>query len=220
MRTRVGDLSPRAMAFLAAAAVLLYALSVWFMYVSPKRSEAALAAEQLAAAELRLVEAQAAANSPSSSGVPVSEILRLAKAMPSGNDQAGLVLELTRLAEASGVALRTIIPQPAVAVAGEPTMISVEVTVSGGYHKISGFLRRIRTLVTIRRGKLRATGRLLNVQNVELVESLADGFPTLDGTITLYAYVYDGPIAPEETPRSETDELEPSSTASATGSTD
>jgi hypothetical protein len=97
-------------------------------------------------------------------------------------------------------------------------MVPVAVTVGGSFYKITRFLRRVRTLVTVRRGKLRATGRLFIVQDVELVESIAEGFPTLDATITLEAYVYDGPIAPAEAPQSDSEELQPSGGTSAAGS--
>lgn len=219
MKARISSLSPRALVLLAAAAVLLYAVAAWLVFVSPKRSEASRTADELVTAELRLAEAQAAAHRPSGAGVQVSDVFRLAKAMPSSGDQAGLVLELTRLAERSRVALRSITPQAPAEGAGGATMVPVAVTVEGSFFKITRFLTRVRTLVTVRRGKLRATGRLFSVQDVELVESAVDGFPTLDGTITLHAYVYDEPIAPPELPEGQNEELEPTGGAAAAGST-
>jgi Tfp pilus assembly protein PilO len=218
---KLNSLSPRALALLAGAAVLLYAVAVWFVFVSPNRADAARAKEELAAAELELAEAQAAAHRPDGAGVPVSEVLRLAKAMPASADQAGLVLELTRLAEASGLGIRGITPQAAALGAGGATLIPVAVAVEGRFRQIQGFLRRARTLVTVRDGRLRARGRLFIVQDLALTESVTDEFPTLDATITLHAYVYDGPIAPVEIPGAEEEEeLEPSGGNTAAGSTD
>ena len=219
MSSRLASLSPRTLALLAAGAVLVYAFALLLLVVSPKRSEVARLGDDIAAAELRLVEAEAALNRPRSAGGSVVDVLRLAKAMPQSLDQPGLVLELSRLAEGSGVTLRSIAPQAPVVGAGGATMIPVAVTVGGSYFEISRFLQRTRTLVTVRRGKLHATGRLFTVQNVELVESLTEGFPSLDGTITLNAYVYDGPIAPAEAPDQPDDELQPSNGTSAAGST-
>lgn len=217
MRTRIASLSPRAMTALAIAAVIVYAAVVWLLLVAPKRSEASSLVEQIAAAEIRLAEAQAAAHRPSEAGVPVSDVFRLAKAMPASDDQPGLVLELSRLAKASGVTLRSITPQAPVTGAGGATTIPVAVTVGGSYFEIARFLQRIGALVTVREGRLHATGRLLTVQNIELVESATDGFPTLDATITLNSYVYDGPIVPAGEPASE---LSPTGgTAAAVGST-
>jgi Tfp pilus assembly protein PilO len=197
---RVTSLSPRTIVALAGGAVLVYAIAAWFLVVSPKRSEASSLGSDIAAAEIRLAEAKAAANRPRTVGGPVSDVLRLAKAMPENGDQPGLVLELSRLARSTDVTLRSISTQAAVVAAGTPTTIPVVVTVGGSFFKISRFLQRTRTLVTVRRGRLRATGRLFTVQNVDLVESATDGFPLLDATITLNAYVYDGPITPAAAP--------------------
>lgn len=219
MTARVSSLSPRALLLLAAAGVLLYAAAAWFLWVSPKRSDVSRTTAELAAAEVRLEEARAAAHRPSGAGVPVSDVFRLAKAMPSSGDQAGLVLELTRLAERSGVALRSITPQAPAEGAGGATMVPVAVTVEGSFFEITRFLMRVRTLVMVRGGELRAKGRLFSVQNVELVESAVEGFPTLDATITLHAYVYDAPIAPPDVPEGESEELQPTGGTAAAGST-
>jgi Tfp pilus assembly protein PilO len=215
---RLATLSPRARAALAAGAVLVFAAAAWFLFVSPKRSEASRLESEIAAAEVRLAEAKAAANRPpAAAGGTVSDVLRLAKAMPESGDQPGMVLELSRLAKSSKVTLRSISTQETVAVAGAPTTIPVVVTVGGSFFQITKFLQQARTLVTVRRGQLRATGRLFTVQNVELVESATDGFPQLDGTITLNAYVYDGPITPVEVPTLPESELPPTGQAAAGG---
>jgi Pilus assembly protein, PilO len=217
MKNAAASLPPRAVLGIAAAAVLLYGLVVWFFVVSPKRAEVADANADVAAAELRLIEAQAAENRPGGAGVSVSDVFRLVKAMPRSDDQPGLILEISRLAKASGVTLRTITPQPAATGAGGATMIPVAVTVGGDYFDIARFLRRTRALVTVRNGQVRATGRLFSVQEVALVESSTDGFPMLDATVTLNAYVYDGPILPPDVPTPEPEEELPTGSAAAGG---
>jgi Tfp pilus assembly protein PilO len=217
---RVSTLSPRALAAIAGVAVLVYAVAAWFLFVSPKRSEAASVQADIAAAEIRLAEAKAAANRPRpAAGGPVSDVLRLAKAMPESGDQPGMVLELSRLASSSKVTLQSISTQDTVPVAGAPTTIPVVVTVGGTFFQITRFLQQARRLVTVRKGELRATGRLFTVQNVELVESATDGFPKLDATITMNAYVYDGPLTPVETPTLPESELPASTGRAAAGST-
>lgn len=218
MKARLETLSPRALLALALGAVLVYSLVVLFLLVMPKRSEAASLGTDVAAAEISLAEAQAAANRPQSGGAPVADVFRLAKAMPSNTDQPGLVLELDRLARSSGVTLGSITPQESVVGAGGATMIPVAVVVGGSYREITRFLAGTRRLVMVRHGKLRATGRLFTVQSVELSESKSGGFPNLDGTITLNAYVYDDPIAPPSAPAPPAEEL-PSSGATAQGVT-
>lgn len=219
MRAQIASLSPRALLGLAVGAVLIYGLVVWFLFVSPKRAEVSNARTDVTAAGLRLAEAQAAANRPGGGGVPVSDVFRLAKAMPASDDQTGLILELSRLARGSGVTLSSITPQAPVGGAGGTTMVPVAVTIGGSYFDISRFLRRTRTLVAVRAGELRATGRLFTVQNLALVESITDGFPLLDATMTLNAYVYDGPILPPDLPDEPEDDGSSSSGSTAAGGT-
>lgn len=219
MKARLAELSPRVRVGLALAAVLVYAVAVWFLVVAPKRSEAASLAADVAAAELQLAEVRAAANRPKAVSAPVADVVRLAKAMPSTADQPSLVLELARLARAAGVTLGSIAPdEPDVDAAGA-TRVPVAVAVTGSYRKIMRFLRSTRQLVSVRGGKLHATGRLFSVQGIELSESSTGKFPLLDATITLDAYAYDGPIVPP-TPVTPPSQEEPSTSgATAAGGT-
>lgn len=219
MTKRLASLSARSLLVIAGAVVVLYAAAVWMLMVSPKRSEAATAKADLAAAELRLVDAQSASSGPRGTGTPVADVFRLARAMPATVDQPGLVLEISRLAKHTGVEVRSITSQEQVAEVGGPASIPITVTISGRYARIASFLARTRRLVTIRDGKIDATGRLLSVQSVALVESARDGFPALDATIALDAYVYDGPIAPPDIPAPE-EELPVSGGTDAAGRTD
>ena len=207
MKARLESLSTRSTILLVGAVVLVYAAMVWLLFVSPKRAEVGTARADVVAAELRLVEAQAVANRPSSGGSRVADVFRLAKAMPSTADQPGLVLEISRLAKQSGVTLRSISPKEPVAGVGGPSLIPITVTISGSYRQITRFIARTRGLVKVRGGKIHAMGRLLSVHGVTLVESVNAGFPKLDASLEIDAYVYDGPIVPEEVPEPATEEL-------------
>jgi Tfp pilus assembly protein PilO len=203
VRDRLASLPPRAVLGFAIAGVLVYAALLFLLFVSPRRSEAARLDEDVAAAELRLSEAQSAQHRPARRGSPVSDVLRLTKAMPSSGDQAGLVLELSRLAERSGVRLRSISSEALTEGVGGTTTIPVAAVVTGSFRQITTFLRRTRSLVVVRHGRLRATGRLFAVQNITLTESVDRRFPKLDAAISFDAYVYDGPIVVETPPPSE-----------------
>jgi Tfp pilus assembly protein PilO len=201
MRARFASLPPRALLAIGVGAVLLYAMVVWFLLVSPKRAEATTLSEDVVAAELRLAEARATASRPTRpAGTRVSDVLRLAKAMPASTDQPGLLLELELLGRATGVQLGSITLQEPVINLGGPTAIPVVVTVDGSYRQVTRFVRRARELVRVRGGEVRATGRLFTVQAVEIAESKAHGFPRLDAAITLNSFVYDGPLVPVTPP--------------------
>jgi Tfp pilus assembly protein PilO len=221
MKSRISSMSPRTLQIAAGVTVLVFAAALWFLLVAPKRSATADAESRLADAQLRLAEAQAAANRPRGSGAPVSDVFRLAKAMPASTDQPGLVLEIASLADRTGVTLRSFTPETAAAAVGGPTLIPLTVSVGGSYAQITKFLRATRELVSVRDGNIRATGRLFTIQSVTLGESVAHGFPKLDATIMLNAYVYDGPIVPVEAPVDPASEEELSTDgASASGSID
>ena len=203
MKARLAGLPLRAQIAIALGIVLLYAAVVWFLLVAPKRSEAASVSEDVIAAQLDLASAQLKARRPAPAtpaDTSVSDVLRLAKAMPSRADQAGLVLELDRLARSANATLGSIAPGEEVVGAGGATTIPVVVTVTGSYRQITRFLQHTRALVSVHRGAVHATGRLLTMQSVNLVESSTRHFPYLDATITLNAFVYDGPIAPPAPP--------------------
>jgi hypothetical protein len=214
MKARIAALPPRAVIALALGAVLVYVLALWFLFVAPKRAEAGTLADDVIAAELRLVAARGTSTRPQGGGTRVSDVLRLAKAMPSSADQPGLVLELDRLARSTGVKLGSITPREPLSSAGNPTAIPVVVTAEGSYRQITRFVRRARELVRVHGGDVRATGRLFAAQAVELTESTAKGFPFLDATITLNAFVYDGPIV-AVTPAPGTAESEDTSSGSS-----
>jgi Tfp pilus assembly protein PilO len=214
MKARLDGASSRSLIALAIGGVLLYGLVVWFLVVAPKRSEAATLRADIATAELKLAQTQATAHRPQSAGASIADVFRLAKAMPSSTDQPGLLLELDLLARASGITLGSITPQDPVLGASGAMLVPIEVMVGGSYRQITRFLAGARRLVTVRHGRLSATGRLFTVQGVELSESSTRGFPLLDGVIKLNAYVYDEPIAPPSAPVSAGDD-ETSGTSAA-----
>lgn len=219
MKARVADLSPRARLAIVAAAVLVYALAAWFLLVAPKRAEVTKLGDEIVAAELRLADARVTANRPRKSAAPVTDVVRLAKAMPSSADQPSLVLELAVLARRAGVTLGSIAPAEPTIDGSGATLVPVVVSVSGSYGRITTFMKYARELVGVRGGKLAASGRLFSVQGVELSESATGKFPKLDATITFNAYAYDGPIVPPTPPTPTPSEDESTSGATAAGGT-
>jgi hypothetical protein len=189
--------SRRAVLGLVAAAVALYAVALWFLVVSPKRAEASRLEADVVAAEESLVAARAAAaGRPGAPETRVSDLFRLAKAMPASSDQASLLLELDVLARKANVAIASVTLQEPTMLAAGSTAIPVAVTVEGSYRDLTRFLRQMRQLVGLSGGNPHARGRLLTVQSVELTESKERGFPRLDAAILLHAHVYDAPIVP------------------------
>jgi len=133
-----------------------------------------------------------------------AEIVRLGKMMPQSEGIPGLIVELTKTAEASGVKLDDITPgllQP-----GNPFGIqAITLKASGRYFDVEDFLYRVEEYVAFRNASFRATGRLLQVTSLKI----AAGSTTTSGTtgtstttvpplvvdLSINAYVWGGPVA-------------------------
>jgi len=198
-------LSPRALFVAVIGGVLVYALVFWFLMVSPKRAEATELKAEVAALEITVNEARIAAmprSNEDTKPIAVADIFRLAKAMPAVPDMPGILLELDRIAEETGVEFQSVTPL-ASAVVGDFQTVPITLAFDGNFYELSDFLFRLRTLVGVRGGELRAAGRLFSVETISFAES-PKKFPDLSATLSVVAYVYgtDAPAsagAPAET---------------------
>jgi Tfp pilus assembly protein PilO len=182
-------LSTRTLYLAVAGGLLVYAVAGWFLLASPKRSEAAKLADEVAATETTLAAARlAVTRKDDAQPIAVADIFRVAKAMPSVPDMPGILLELARLAEESGVEFESITPQVATADATFQR-IPISLTFDGNFYELSDFLFRLRTLVRVRSSELHARGRLFSVSTLAFEESV-NGFPNLRASLTVDAFVY------------------------------
>jgi hypothetical protein len=186
--------STRTLGVVVAVLVLAYAAGGYFFVVSPKKSEASRLDEEIATTNVELMEARAAvATQDDTQPIAVADIFRLSTAMPSTPDMSGIVIELERIAAETGIRFKSITPGAAVPV-GAYYSVPVDVAFDGTFYALSDFLFRLRTLVTVRRGELHATGRLYSVGTVDFSES-DKGFPRLAANLKLNAYVYGTDVA-------------------------
>jgi Tfp pilus assembly protein PilO len=186
----VKRITPRTLGVIVGVLVLAYAAGGYFLVVSPKKSEAAKLEKDVAAATTELAAARAAAVvvPDDTQPIAVADVFRLATAMPSTPDMPGILLELSRIAEETGIRFSSITPQQAVPV-GAYYSVPVDVALDGTFYALSDFLFRMRTLVTVRRGELHASGRLFSINSIDFSES-NEGFPRLTANLALNAYVY------------------------------
>ena len=218
-------LSPRALGAIVGAAVLVYAAAGYFMVVSPKKAESARLGEEVAATQVELRDALAAsAAQDDTQPIAVADIFRLSTAMPNTPDMQGILVELQRIADETGIRFKSITPQSSLPVTVYQ-VVPIDVAFDGSFYALSDFLFRLRTLVTVRRGELHAAGRLFSVASVDFAES-DRGFPLLSAALKLNAYVYGLDTAgsavppPAETPPATTEgaEVPPPAGSEATGS--
>ncbi len=187
--------TPRALYALIVVGLLVYSMGFWLLIVSPKRAAASDLATQVAAVQSQVDAARlAAAPKPDDSApIAIADIFRVAKAMPAAPDMAGILLELARIAEETGIQFESITPQAPV-ISGSYSIVSIGLVFNGNFYELSDLLFRLRTLVGVRHGELQATGRLFSVKSLDFAESAA-GFPEITANLTLNAFIY-GAVAP------------------------
>ena len=191
------NLSPRALLIVVIGGVLVYGLVFWFVLVGPKRAEASALKAEVAALEITVTNARIAATPRSNEDtkpIAVADIFRLAKAMPSTPDMAGILLELDRIAEETGIEFQSVTPA-ASEVVGDYQTVPIALAFNGNFYELSDFLFRLRTLVGVRSGELRAAGRLFAVESIAFAEAPSKGFPELAATLSVVAYVYGSDVA-------------------------
>lgn len=182
-------LSPRSLYVLVAVGLVVYTLGFWFMLVAPKRALATELEAEVAATELAVSAARAAATAPpDAQPIAVADIFRLAEAMPAVPDMPGILLELARIADETGIAFKSITPQTST-VEGDYQIVPIDLVFDGNFYELSDLLFRLRTLVGVRHGELEATGRLFSVKAIAFAES-PEAFPEITASLTLNAYVY------------------------------
>jgi type IV pilus assembly protein PilO len=214
-------LNPRLLIPLIVAGVLVLGLAGWFLTVRPQGAKLDDLKGQTADAQARIdgynQQVAAARAAPK---IEVADVYRLAKAMPERADMPDLVLELSQLARVTGIRFETITPQPVVAV-GSYQVLPISVTFNGNFYSLADFLYRVRSLVTVRAGRLDATGRLFVVDTLTFNESPLK-FPQIQASLVIDAFVYSAgapaPVAaPTTTPTTTTTTETAPTGASAAG---
>lgn len=130
-----------------------------------------------------------------------AEIVRLGKMLPTSEGIPGLIIELTKTAEASGVSLTSI--ARGITTPGVPFGIqTVTIQVSGRYFDVEDFLYRLEEYVAFRNASFRVSGRLLQVTQLTMqsatgtTTTTTSGSPPLAVTIGLNAYLWGGTSQP------------------------
>ena len=216
------SLSPTAMIAVVVGAVLVVGLAGWFLLIHPQggklkslRGEAAAVQQKIDAYNQQVAAVRAAPK------IEVADVYRLAKAMPYRTDMPDLLLELSQLARDTGIRFDSITPQP-VSVVGSYQVLPVSVTFNGNFYNLADFLYRVRSLVSVRGGRLDATGRLFSVDTLTFSEGPLK-FPQIQATLVIDAFVYGTgtpvPTVPATPPTDTTSTTTTSTTTTSTAAT-
>ena len=158
--------------YIITAVVAVVLVVAWyFLLFSPKQRELSDLDQQVQSARSELTAAQAEVEQLESykKTAPQSraEIVRLGKMLPAAEGMPGLIIELSKTAEASGVDV-TSIARGAI-MPGNPFGIQqVTLQVSGRYFDVEDFLYRLEEFVAFRNASFRVTGRLLQVTTLQM----------------------------------------------------
>jgi Tfp pilus assembly protein PilO len=181
---------------LLGAAVALVLAAGWFLLITPKRSEAARLGGQIEDVRTQIAAAEAS-RSPSPARAPairVADLFKLSRAIPNRADIPGVLLQLSRVADETGVNFQSIAPHDPVQL-GSYQQIGIDLVFEGRFYDLSDFLYRLRNLVGVHEGVLHATGRLFTVDSISFDQGRLQ-FPQVKATLTVSAYVFgDGTAA-------------------------
>jgi type IV pilus assembly protein PilO len=189
--------------YIITAVVAVVLVVAWyFLLFSPKQRELSDLDQQVQSAQSELTAAQAQVVQLESykKTAPQSraEIVRLGKMLPAAEGVPGLIIELTKTAEASGVDVVSI--ARGTTSPGSPFGIqSLTLQVAGRYFDVEDYLYRLEEYVAFRNASFRVTGRLLQVTTLQIqpVSGAASGTsPELTVNVGLNAYLWGGTALP------------------------
>jgi type IV pilus assembly protein PilO len=203
-------------AVLVVPVILILAVVGYFLLIKPKQDAAGRFGDEIASLQTQIDVAMAAQRQPQGgdeSAIKVADVFRVTKAMPDSDDMPGIILELNSVAAAAGIEFVSITPQAAAVRTGY-TALPVNLTFEGNYYDLTDFLFRIRNLVTVRDGKLEASGRLFTLDSLSMEEG-PGGFPEIAANLTLTAYYFSTapPAAAPAAPPTATDTAATTTTA-------
>src|SRR5438034_5378215 len=125
---------------LVAAAVLLALIAGCILLSSPKRSDASTLKKQITDTRDQISAAHGV-RTPSQPAIRVADLFKLSRAMPNTADIPGVLLQISRVAEETGVTFQSITPHDPTNL-GAYQEIDIDLTFQGRFYDLSDFLYR------------------------------------------------------------------------------
>jgi Tfp pilus assembly protein PilO len=223
---RLASLSTRAQVAVVAVALVLVAVIGYFVLISPRHSTASSLKNQTAAVQAQIAANRSTAFTQALPAVRSATIFSLTQAMPSKLDTPDVILQLDGLAQDSGISFDQIQPgssgttstqaTPDATVTTDPFAAEpIQVKFTGSFYNLLAFLQRLRNLVRVQNGNLFTAGRLFDVTNVTFAEGAA-GWPQVQATLTIDAFVPQAPAAATTVPTADSTSTTTSTTSTTT----
>jgi len=203
---------------LVALALLVLGLGGWFGLVRPQGAKLKSIKAEETAEQQRLADYQQRVSAARSAPrIDVADVYRLATAMPGETDMPDLILQLSQLARDTGIRFDSMSPQPLSAV-GSYSALPISITLNGNFYNLADFLYRLRALVSVHNGRLDATGRLFEVDNLTVSPSPLT-LPYIQPRLMLDAFLYGSGAATASAVASPVPAPAPATTTSGTTTT-
>jgi Tfp pilus assembly protein PilO len=194
VKKKLARLNLKVQLILVVVGLAVFAFAGHKFFVAPKTAAASSLQHQIDHQTTMIYERKAelrkGAHPPT---IEVADLFKLARAMPDRLDMPGIILTLSQIAREAGISFALIEPSPDTAVpsAGAYQTQRIHLQFDGDFYGLSDFLYRLRSLVAVHDGTLRADGRLFNVDTVTF--SVAPGsFPQISAELYVNAYLYAG----------------------------
>ena len=164
----------------------------YFMLIGPQKSKAASLDKQIADTNQAIDSARALTlQAKTDAKIRVADLFRLTKAMPDQTDMSDILLELSQVAQDSGITFEQITPATTAVALDGYEAIPITVEFQGNFYELSDFLYRLRNLVDVRHGALDASGRLFAVDTVDFAQAPPPpGFPEIRAHLVIDAFVF------------------------------
>jgi len=178
---------------LLVAGVVLAVIAGYLLLISPKRSDVKSLKQEINDTRDQIAAAHGV-QTPTQPAIRVADLFKLSRAMPNTADIPGVLLQISHVAQESGVSFQAITPHDPVSL-GAYQQIDIDLTFQGRFYDLSDFLYRLRNLVDVHDGVLSATGRLFSVDSITLNQGELN-FPQVKATLTVSAYVFGDGTSP------------------------
>jgi hypothetical protein len=187
----IDRLTPKKAFAFGAAALILVLLAGWFLFLSPKVSEAGALEDRIAEAETKLIVAEALGRD-GAQRESEAELARLTKAVPQEIEMSGILRELAAAATTARVRVTGVTPAAPVPQTGYQAM-PMTIALEGRYFPITKFLQLLRKRADlVGESEIRADGRLYSVDSVTFGTAVGG---VIQATTTVNAFYFGAPVA-------------------------
>jgi type IV pilus assembly PilO-like protein len=191
----VKGISPKMLALIAVGVVAVFALGGWFGLVAPQRSKASSLNGKIADTQQHLHIAKVLTGVEQTSKGKKSGLALLTIAMPETLQMPQVIQQVQSLANGAKVSLDSFAPTSATVLTGYDA-VPINVRVVGRYDAVKSFLRKLRLQAGTKAGRIHASGRLFDVDSVNLTTGGSAVPNTLSAAIQLSVFVYTGTAPP------------------------